>query len=94
MCSWQNWSEDGLYKWKRKTVNALNNGHLPAPAGDYLNDKTKFFMYAGDKIAGENSTENGVITVLKSPEFKVEEHPIECFSFWFYFGVSVSQTYK
>ena len=87
-CSWSNWSEDGLYQWKRETANALDNANLPGPAGDYLNDKNTYFLYAGDKSAGENSTENGVITVLTSPEFSVEEHPIECFSFWFYFGVS------
>ena len=25
---------------------------------------------------------------LRSPFFKTTEHPVECFSFWFYFGVS------
>ena len=90
-CSWSTYSQDTYYKWTRQTVNSLNNANYPGPSGDYLNDKTTYFLYAGDKHAGENSTGNSVITTLKSPEFKVEEHPEECFSFWFYFGVSTFQ---
>ena len=80
--------------WTRQSVNNLNNGNLPGPPGDYLNDQATMFLYAGDKHAGENSTGNAVMTVLKSPEFLVEEHPIECFSFWFYFGVSTQKLVK
>jgi hypothetical protein len=77
--------------WTRQSVNNLNNANLPGPPGDYLNDQATMFLYAGDKHAGENSTGNAVMTVLTSPEFLVEEHPIECFSFWFYFGVSTQK---
>ena len=88
------YSEDKYYMWTRQSVNNLNNGNLPGPPGDYLNDQATMFLYAGDKHAGENSTGNAVMTVLKSPEFLVEEHPIECFSFWFYFGVSTQKLVK
>ena len=85
------YSEDKYYMWTRQSVNNLNNANLPGPPGDYLNDQATMFLYAGDKHAGENSTGNAVMTVLTSPEFLVEEHPIECFSFWFYFGVSTQK---
>ena len=60
----------------------------PRPDGDYHGEKNTFFLYAGDKIAGTNSTGTGLSATLRSPDFLVEEHPLECFSFWFYFGVS------
>jgi hypothetical protein len=34
------------------------------------------------------------MTVLKSPEFLVEELPIECYSFCFYFGVLVKEMFR
>ena len=45
-------------------------------------------VYAGYKMAGTNSTD-GATATLASPDFLVEEHPLECFHFWFNFGVSI-----
>ena len=85
-CDWKLDSVDNLYKWQRRTVGGLEN--FPRPDGDYHGEKNTFFLYAGDKIAGSNSTGTGLSATLRSPDFLVEEHPLECFSFWFYFGVS------
>ena len=46
-------------------------------------------MIASDHMAGsENIGETR--TELKSPLFKGNEHPVECVSFWFNFGVRCS----
>ena len=39
--------------------------------------------------ANENENGEGAdeYAELRSPFFKSTEHPVECFSFWFYFGV-------
>jgi hypothetical protein len=86
LCDWKSLSDDKLYKWSRKKSEQLGNNDLPGPDGS-VNAESTFFMYAGHKIAGINST-NGVTATLKSPDFVIEEHPLECYSFWFYFGVS------
>ena len=87
-CQWQIHSDDEKYKWQRKNTNQLNNDNIPAPAnGDYHDEKDKFFMIASDHVAGQDTLERAA-TILTSPDFLVEEHPIECFNFWFYFGVS------
>ena len=87
-CDWKINSDDHLYKWQRKTINSLVNNEFPGPDTN-LNDESQYFVYAGFKIAGPNSTGDGVTAVLASPDFLVEEHPLECFHFWFYFGVSI-----
>ena len=92
MCDWKSLSDDKLYKFSRKKSEQLGNQDLPGPDGS-VNDESTFFMYAGHKMAGINST-NGVTATLKSPDFVIEEHPLECFSFWFYFGVSSSLIYR
>ena len=86
ICDWKSLSDDKLYKFSRKKSEQLGNQDLPGPDGS-VNAESIWFMYAGHKMAGINST-NGVTATLKSPDFVIEEHPLECFSFWFYFGVS------
>ena len=88
LCDWQIISEDEKYKWQRNTEDELISNNIPGPLnGDYHDEKNKYFMIASDFVAGQDSFE-GAKTILKSPDFLVEEHPIECFNFWFYFGVS------
>ena len=89
LCDWKLDSVDHLYKWQRRTANSLINNDLPGPDADYHDVKDTYFLYAGDKLAGTNSTGTGLTATLRSPDFIVEEHPLECFSFWFYFGVSI-----
>ena len=86
LCSWKSTSDDNLYKWQRKTMEQLSNNGYPAPEVG-VNLDSEWFLYAGFKIAGVNSS-SGVTASIKSPDFIIEEHPLECFSFWFYFGVS------
>ena len=85
LCDWKQTSDDNKYRWYRKSIGALTTNELPGPGVD-VNDNSKSFAYTGYKIAGSDST--GTKATLASPEFLVEEHPIECFHFWFYFGVS------
>ena len=87
VCDWKLQSDDKLYKWQRKSISSLGNDDFPGPDGN-VNTESEKFMYAGHKLAGVNSTE-GAFATLKSPDFVIEEHPLECFSFWFYFGVSI-----
>ena len=87
MCNWQINSDDEKYKWQRKNTNQLNNNNIPGPPnGDYHDEKNKFFLIASDHVAGEGSVERAA-TILISPDFLVAEHPLECFNFWFFFGV-------
>ena len=86
-CDWKMSSDDNLYKWQRETVMILVNNEYPGP-DTTINEQSQYFAYVGAKIAGPDSTD-GVTTLLASPDFLVEEHPLECFHFWFYFGVSI-----
>ena len=72
-------------------MNQLNDNNIPGPSGDYHDQMNKLFMIASDFVAGPDSLERAA-TILTSPDFLVEEHPIECFNFWFYFGVSIYLT--
>ena len=83
-CDWKINSDDHLYKWTRKTIKVLNDNDIPCPTDNINGD---YFVYAGFKMAGTNSTD-GATAILASPDFLVEEHPNECFHFWFNFGVS------
>ena len=85
-CDWKINSDDHLYKWVRKTIENLGNNDYPRPDVN-INDQSEYFVYAGYKMAGSNSTDKAT-AVMASPNFLVEEHPLECFHFWFYFGVS------
>ena len=88
-CDWAIQNDDDKYKWIRKNENQLNNNNIPGPVnGDYHNEKDKFFLIASDHVAGQE-VPPGSKTILKSPDFMVADHPIECFNFWFYFGVSI-----
>lgn len=60
---------------------------LPGPSGDFENVAKTHFMIASNALAGTEGPQNAV-TKLESPYFSALEHPAECFSFWFYFGVS------
>ena len=68
----------------RYTAKQLKNQDIPGPDGDYQDLTDKRFMMASDHVGGKADAR----TELKSPVFKGNEHPLECFSFWFYFGVS------
>ena len=88
-CSWSITTDDSSnnYKWARVTSKWLLESNIPGPEVDYQNQNNRNFMFASDHVAGEEGTSDAR-TELKSPLFKGNEHPLECFSFWFYFGVS------
>ena len=88
VCDWENKS-DGPYKWERLNANKLIEDGNPGPAGDLNNDATKNFMIASDARGGDSKP--GDKAWLKSPKFHIEQHPLECLSFWFQFGVSTGK---
>ena len=75
------------YLWKRYNSKELEEGGIPGPSSDYANDNNRYYMIASDLLAG-NEGLPGAVSQLKSPLFNAGEHPLECFAFWFFFGVS------
>ena len=89
LCGWSASSSEvdvtpDPYIWTQCTAFGLQEEDIPGPDGDYQDLKDKRFIMASDHAGGKA----GARTELKSPVFKGNEHPLECFSFWFYFGVS------
>ena len=82
-----------LYIWTQYTSLGLQEESIPGPDGDYQDLKDKVFIMASDHVGGAEGIA-GARTELKSPIFKGNEHPLECFSFWFFFGVSSSLIYR
>ena len=68
----------------------LEQGGIPGPSSDYANENNRYYMIASDLLAGNEGLQ-GAVSQLKSPLFKAGEHPLECFAFWFFFGVSIIQ---
>ena len=85
-CQWTILTDDETekFKWTRKSAEELEG--LPAPSGDYENNAKPHFMIASNALAGSEAPQKAV-TKLESPYFSGLQHPVECFSFWFYFGV-------
>lgn len=92
LCGWQVQNSGPEFAtWQRKNFEELENEGLSHPAnGDFLNDKKKYFMIAND-IVQEEQPEN-TVTYLRSPDFLIEQHPKECFNFWFIFDTNGAGT--
>ena len=94
MCHFQedncNWAiqSDNAFKWERYNAQNLENEGIPGPMGDLNDAKDKNFMIASEAKAGDVAA--GSKTWLRSANFKVKEHPLECLSFFFQFGVICS----
>lgn len=78
-------SEDPIHKWERMTGDQLVAAQRPGPATDIESHTDTFFMIASNYDLNGGGPEI-VVANLKSPLFKTDEHPHECFAFWFYFG--------
>ena len=84
VCSWQRQPQNGKYRFER--INANQVGDNPGPNVDYEGKNDKYFMLASgtrDDVDNDNQ-----LARFRSPEFDRDKHPVECFSFWFNFGVS------
>ena len=82
-CGWVNGSEvpDSIdVEFAR--LRAQDLGELQGPANDHNGDSSKYYAIA------TNCQKEICAAQLASPFFKSEEHPFECFSFWFHLGVS------
>ena len=61
----------------------LSGESRAGPDTTFDGDLANHFAIAGN--IGDSADEG--FASLKSPFFESFEHPVECFSFWFYFGV-------
>ena len=83
-CKWSIKTQGVVFQWVRKNGNQLTADAINGPFADYDGKEDKFFMIAS---RGEDSGGANEITSIISPEFKVNEHVLECFGFWFQMGV-------
>ena len=82
LCQWANRPVGAKFKFLRR--NALQIGDEPGPNNDYQGKNDTFFMIASKEISDGNPND---IARFRSPVYKKDEHPMECFSFRFNFGV-------
>lgn len=74
------------YVWSRTTAELLESESVPGPQNDHNGERSKYFLIASDYMAGPLAPE-GAESVLESQVFLGRDHPVECFRFFFYFGV-------
>jgi hypothetical protein len=84
-CHFQNGTTNSYYSLFRSTSQQLAEQGILGPDGDYDNNKDKFFVITSNYQAQEVLPET--VAYLQSPTFMASEHPVECFSFFFFFGV-------
>ena len=82
LCGWQIKPDNATFVFQRH--NAIQIGDKPGPNNDYQGKDDKFFMIASQEKDAGNQNQ---IARFRSPKFKKDEHPVECFSFWFNFGL-------
>lgn len=75
-----------MYQWFHYTSELLEGSSIPGPPSDHSGKKDTFYMMASD-YTGADSKPADATTTLLSPNLIGSEHPVECFGFWFYFGV-------
>ena len=68
----------------------LSGESRAGPDTTFDGDLANHFAIAGN--IGDSADEG--FASLKSPFFESFEHPVECFSFWFYFGVKSNSNIK
>ena len=84
LCQWTNEHDDEKYVWFRNTSNGLATANIPGPPTDLWDKTDKYFVMTSNYMA--NDVLPGQRTILTSPYFLGQDHPSECFSFWFYMG--------
>ena len=84
-CGWDKKPDNATFIFQRHSAQQLENSNMPGPVQDYQGEKNKRFMIASIDRADFN-VENEIAR-FRSPIFKSSEHPVECFNFWFNFGV-------
>ena len=75
----------------RHSANQLEHFNMTGPDQDYQGETTGRFMIASidrDNAAVESLEDDRA--GLRSPIYNSSEHPVECFNFWFNFGVRYS----
>ena len=93
ICDFENglceWSVEGgdWYKWEHYNAKNLDVDGFAGPDTDYQGQDDKYFIIA-HLTDNQYSGEQNVLTKIKSPLFEVDQHPVECFSFYYIFDVS------
>ena len=79
---------DKIFNWVRTNGETLMNSETPGPEFDHDNDKTKFFLFT-KKIDEKDfeSKEDDIFTIITSPVYSAKDFPLECFTFYYFFGV-------
>ena len=91
ICDWDKKPDNATFMFHRHSANQLENSNMTGPDQDYMGDKKGRFMIAS--IYRDNATVENEFAWLRSPLYKSSEHPIECFNFWFNFGVRYSKNF-
>ena len=81
-CGWDKKPDNASFIFQRHTAEQV--GDNPGPDVDYQGKVDKMFMIAS--LDREASVKNEIAR-FRSPEFISSEHPVECFHFWFNFGM-------
>ena len=90
-CDWDKKPDNATFMFRRHSANQLENFNMTGPDQDYQGEKTGRFMIASiyrDNAAVESLEDDRAR--LRSPIYNSSEHPVECFNFWFNFGVRYS----
>ena len=93
LCDFENglcqWSVEGgdWYKWEHYNAKNLAVDDFAGPESDYQGHDDKYFIIA-HLTDNQYSGDQNVLTKIKSPLFEVNQHPVECFSFYYIFDVS------
>ena len=80
---------DKIFNWIRTNGESIMNSETPGPEFDHDNNRTRFFMFT-DKIDQNEDyeTKEEIFTTITSPVYSAKDFPLECFTFYYFFGVN------
>ena len=83
---------DKIFNWIRTNGESIMNSETPGPEFDHDNNRTRFFMFT-DKIDQKEDYESKeeIFTTITSPVYSAKDFPLECFTFYYFFGVNSTQ---
>ena len=99
-CDWKitSYGPNEDFKWDLTNGESLSNSETAGPEFDYNNNKEAIFLIAHDNkkeyfatanITSHNEKAEEIFTMLVSPQYSAKDHPLECFQFWYFYGVSI-----
>ena len=99
-CDWKitSYGPNEDFKWDLTNGESLSNSETPGPELDFNNNKEAIFLIAHDNkkeylftdnVTSHNEKAEDIFTMLVSPQYSAKDHPLECFQFWYFYGVSL-----